>query len=102
MNKSGRDKTFHLFDSEKINSLKPGTVLINSSRGGVVDNFALLDRLGKYNDITAVLDVWENEPKISGELLEKVYLGTPHIAGYSLEGKVNGTKMIYDELMQIH
>lgn len=98
MNKSGGDKTFHLFDSENINSLKPGTVLINSSRGGVVDNSALLDRLGKYNDITAVLDVWENEPKISGELLEKVYLGTPHIAGYSLEGKVNGTKMIYDEL----
>lgn len=98
MNKSGIDKTLHLFDEEKINLLKPGTVLINSSRGGVVDNFALLDRLGKYNDITAVLDVWENEPKVNGDLLQRVYFGTPHIAGYSLEGKVNGTKMIYDAL----
>lgn len=96
--KEGLDKTFHLLDEQRINELKPGTILINTSRGGVVDNIALLKRLQNNNDITVVLDVWENEPIINSELLQKVYFGTPHIAGYSYEGKVNGTIMIYNSL----
>jgi erythronate-4-phosphate dehydrogenase len=87
-------------DEEKINNLKPGTILINSSRGPVVDNTALLKRLKDKNDITVVLDVWENEPSINQELLQKIYIGTQHIAGYSYEGKVNGTVMIYESLCE--
>lgn len=98
LNKEGIDKTVHLLDEVKINSLKQGAILINSSRGPVVDNSALLNRINKKNDITVVLDVWENEPKLNQELLEKVFIASPHIAGYSLEGKVNGTVMVYDQL----
>lgn len=98
MNKSGIDKTFHLLDQDKINLLKPGTIIINTSRGGVVDNTALLDRIETKNDIISILDVWEGEPLLNQNLLQKVFIGTPHIAGYSYEGKVNGTTMIYDEL----
>ncbi len=100
LNKSGIDKTFHLLDEEKINNLRPGTILINTSRGAVVDNIALLNRLKNKNNITVVLDVWENEPAINQELLQNVFLGTQHIAGYSYEGKVNGTVMIYESLCE--
>jgi erythronate-4-phosphate dehydrogenase len=89
LNKTGIDKTYHLLDEERINNLKPGTILINTSRGAVVDNIALLNRLKNKNDITVVLDVWENEPSINQELLQNVFLGTQHIAGYSYEGKEN-------------
>jgi erythronate-4-phosphate dehydrogenase len=100
LNKTGIDKTYHLLDEERINNLKPGTILINTSRGAVVDNIALLNRLKNKNDITVVLDVWENEPSINQELLQNVFLGTQHIAGYSYEGKVNGTVMIYESLCE--
>lgn len=70
--------------------------LLNSSRGAVVDNRALLKAIDGDRIPGAVLDVWENEPKISPELLDVVDLGTPHIAGYSFDGKASGTQMIYD------
>lgn len=95
--KEGIDKTFHLFDFEKINQLKDHTILINSSRGSVIDNRALEKVIDKKN-LTVILDVWENEPAINSSLLKKVFIGTPHIAGYSYEGKVNGTIMIYSAL----
>jgi erythronate-4-phosphate dehydrogenase len=69
-------------------------VLINTSRGSVVDEHALHESLNK-NIETAILDVWEHEPQIDRDLAKKV-LGTPHIAGYSFDGKVNGTQMMYD------
>ena len=97
LNKTGIDKTFHLLDEERLKNLKEGTILFNSSRGPVVDNLALIEIMDK-KDLTVVLDVWEGEPKINTELLKKVYAGSPHVAGYSYEGKVNGTKMIYDAL----
>lgn len=97
LNKTGIDKTFHLLDDEKLKNLKEGTILFNTSRGPVVDNSALLDLIVR-KDFTVVLDVWEGEPKINTKLLKKVYAGSPHVAGYSYEGKVNGTKMIYDAL----
>lgn len=98
LNMDGVDKTYHLLDEEKLKIVKPGTILINSSRGPVVDNNALLKRLKNENDIYTTLDVWENEPDFIPELLQNIIFGTPHIAGYSLEGKVNGTKMVYDAL----
>ncbi len=98
LNKGGEYNTVHLLDEERINSLKPSTVLINACRGAVVDNNALLHRLKEKNDIQVILDVWENEPDINEELLSLVDLGTAHIAGYSLEGKVNGTVAAYNAL----
>ena len=91
----GVDKTFHLAGDAFFSSLKDGCFFLNTSRGDVVDTGALkaamaADRLGGV-----VLDVWENEPDIDTELLRKVDLSTPHIAGYSFDGKVAGMIMIY-------
>jgi len=97
LNKEGTDKTFHLLDYERLNGLKDNCILLNSSRGSVVDNNAL-EKLIEKKNFTVILDVWENEPELNSVLLQKVYLGTPHIAGYSYEGKVNGTTMIYSAL----
>jgi erythronate-4-phosphate dehydrogenase len=97
LNKAGIDKTYHLLDYERLNQLKDNCILINSSRGSVINNEALEKFIEKKN-FTVILDVWENEPVLNPELLKKVYIGTPHIAGYSYEGKVNGTTMIYSAL----
>lgn len=93
---SGPDPTFHLFDLQRLSKLNEKTILINTSRGPVVDNAALKDRLAGGRLAGAVLDVWEGEPFIDLQLLEGVDLGTSHIAGYSLDGKVRGTQMIYE------
>ena len=97
LNLIGSDKTFHLLNKENINKVKDGAVLINSSRGAVINNNALFNLIDKKN-LKVVLDVWENEPNVSVGLLQKAIIATPHIAGYSLEGKVNGTRMIYNSL----
>jgi len=91
----GPDKTYHLVDGEFFSSLKDHCVFVNASRGGVVDSGALQKaiRSGRLKGI--VLDVWENEPNIDTELLGMVDIGTPHIAGYSLDGKIAGLMMIY-------
>ncbi len=91
----GGDKTFHLADEKFFKSLKAGCVFLNTSRGGVVDSSALKAAIGAGRLQAAVLDVWENEPNIDTELLEMVDIGTPHIAGYSLDGKIVGMIMIY-------
>lgn len=91
----GVDKTFHLADEKFFKSLRPGCIFINTSRGGVVDSGALKEtiRTGKLKAV--ILDVWEDEPNIDTELLQMVDIGTPHIAGYSLDGKIAGMIMIY-------
>lgn len=89
----GNDKTFHLINRKHLEQLKEGAIFINAARGEVVDNTALSDMLDEKM-ITAVLDVWESEPNIDRELVNKVLFSTPHVAGYSLEGKFNGTKMM--------
>ncbi len=92
----GDHPTFHLLDKDFLEQLRPGAILINTARGAVVDNHALDDLLDRRSELSVVLDVWEGEPDISVSLLEKVTLGTPHIAGYSLDGKLRGTEMIYN------
>ena len=92
---TGPFPTKHLFDAGALARLKPGTLLLNAGRGGVVDNDALRLELERGR-LLAVLDVWENEPAIDPALLALVTLGTPHIAGYSLEGRIRGTLMVYD------
>ena len=91
----GVDKTFHLADDIFFKSLKKGCIFLNASRGGVVDSEALKTVIQSGRLKAVVLDVWENEPTIDAELLEMVDIGTPHIAGYSLDGKISGLIMVY-------
>lgn len=95
----GEDKTHNLFDLEKLERLKDNSILINTSRGSIVTEKALIGLIDKKN-LSVISDVWENEPAINNELLNKAAIGTPHIAGYSLEGKVNGTIMVYEALAE--
>jgi len=96
----GVDKTYHLADEKFFKSLKERCVLVNASRGGVVDSEALKTAIRSGRLRAVVLDVWENEPNIDMELLEMVDIGTPHIAGYSLDGKIAGMIMIYKEVCE--
>ncbi|MCQ2182407.1 MAG: 4-phosphoerythronate dehydrogenase [Bacteroidales bacterium] len=91
LEREGVDATYHLFGEERLGRMTSDQILINSSRGPVVDNVALKRLLGTGRLKGAVLDVWENEPAIDRELLGLVDFGTPHIAGYSADGKANGT-----------
>jgi len=91
----GPDKTFHLADHKFFQSLKPGCAFLNASRGAVVDSDALKAAIRAKKLKAVVLDVWENEPNIDVELLQMVDIGTPHVAGYSLDGKIGGMIMIY-------
>lgn len=91
LTKSGEFATWHLMDKSRLAKMRPDQILINSSRGAVVDNAALLQVLDNKSIRAAVLDVWEGEPVLNRELLEKLEIGTPHIAGYSTDGKANGT-----------
>ena len=93
LTKSGQDATLHLFDSERLASMKPSQILINSSRGPVVDCKALKAALMKGGLKGAVRDVWEGEPDLDPELIDLLDITTPHIAGYSADGKANGTTM---------
>jgi len=92
----GADATYHMVDDAFLARLKPGATLINSARGAVVDSAALHRAVDSGRLGAAVLDVWENEPLIDMSLVPKVLIGTPHIAGHSFDGKVNGTKMVYE------
>lgn len=94
----GIDKTFHLADRDFLAQLNNQQFLINASRGEVVDNIALREALKAGNLAGAVLDVWENEPEIDLELLKLLDYATPHIAGYSTDGKANGTSMSVNAL----
>ncbi|WP_312633284.1 4-phosphoerythronate dehydrogenase PdxB [Pseudescherichia sp.] len=94
--KEGLYKTLHLADDALISALKPGAILINACRGAVVDNAALLTRLEAGQDLSVVMDVWEPEPDLNVELLKRVDIGTPHIAGYTLEGKARGTTQVFE------
>lgn len=93
--RNGQHPTFRLLNAARITALRPGTLLLNTARGGVVEENALLARLQARSDLDVILDTWENEPAINLELLRHTLLGTPHIAGYSLDGKVRGTEMVY-------
>lgn len=98
LTKNGPHPTFHMADAAFFSGLGRRPVIINTSRGGVVDNGALLDAL-IYNKVEdAVIDTWENEPCIDRRLLDRVWIATPHIAGYSADGKANADNMVIDGL----
>ena len=91
----GASPTRGLIDEAFIQSLKPGCALVNTSRGAVVDESALKARLAAKGDLAAVLDVWRGEPAIDGELAAMATIATPHIAGYSADGKLRATEQLY-------
>lgn len=90
--------THHMIGFEQLRRLRSGSILLNAGRGGAIDNLALLAHLQADADLRVVLDVWEHEPAVNLALLEMVAIGTPHIAGYSYEGKLNGSAMIHAAL----
>ena len=96
LTREGRDATYHMVDAAFLGEMKPGAVLINAARGPVVVEEDLKRAIKSGRLAAVVLDVWDNEPEVSTELLEMVDIGTPHIAGHSLDGKVAGTAMVYE------
>ena len=90
--RSGEDCTMHLAGERFFSQLRPNAVILNASRGEVIDN-ELLSRAIAEGRCSAYLDVWENEPQIDRELLSQVVAATPHVAGYSAQGKANATAM---------
>ncbi len=89
--RSGEDKTFHLADNTFFEKLQKKPIIINTSRGEVVETEAIKKALTEGQIETAVLDVWEHESRPDRQLLDLTSIATPHIAGYSVEGKANGT-----------
>ncbi|MGH8493376.1 MAG: DUF3410 domain-containing protein [Moraxellaceae bacterium] len=99
LQKEGAYATHHLLGATELMALAPGSIVINCSRGSVVDNTALHQHLLAHpGRLTAILDVWEGEPRVSAALLEQVHTASPHVAGYSQEGKWRGTAMLYEQL----
>jgi len=94
----GPDATYHIVNSDFLKRMGSQAILFNTSRGPVADSGALKSALLRGLIGGAVLDVWENEPYVDMELMDLASLATPHIAGYSLDGKINGTAMIYNQI----
>lgn len=97
LTEGGTDPTFHMANNAFFKRLKKGCVFLNTARGAVVDTDALLQAMDRGTVAHAVIDTWESEPRYRKDLLDRIDLGTPHIAGYSFEGKVMGTIMVYRE-----
>ena len=100
LTKDGEYPTYHMADAAFFASLRKKPLIINSSRGPVVDNEALLHALESGQVSNAVIDTWEGEPKMNLKLLEKAIIATPHIAGYSADGKANATRMSLQAIAQ--
>ena len=98
--RGGADRTFHLLDSDRLGRLRENVLLINTARGPVIDNAALRLWLETAPGRGAVLDVWEGEPHIDPALARRAWLATPHIAGYSQDGKLEGTRMMHEAVCQ--
>ena len=100
LTREGQYATWHLADDDFFHRLSRVPYIINTSRGEVVDNKALLSAMEERRVRDAIIDVWEDEPHPDSVLLEKVFIGTPHIAGYSADGKVNADNMVIDAICQ--
>lgn len=100
LTRDGMDATHHLWNMSRVGMMKKGSLLLNTARGAVVDTFALHGALLHGHLAAAVLDVWEREPAIDAGLMGRVLIGTPHIAGYSLDGKINAARMMFESLVR--
>ena len=99
LTRDGDYPTYRMFDQAFFAALKAGAVFINTARGEAVDEATLLMRLAQ-TPLHLVLDVWQNEPHINPQLVRKTLISTPHIAGYSYDGKLRGTDMVYQAVCQ--
>jgi len=93
LTKDVKNPTYNLFSKKNIDSMKNGTLFVHTSRGAVVNEGFLLERLIK-REIIAAIDVWENEPIVNTDLVKYCFMATPHIAGYSFDGKLKGALML--------
>ena len=94
---AGNYPTRHMVNSKFLDHIPSNSILINTSRGGIIDEKTIQVYLEGNKDFNVVLDVWEHEPGINLELLTRAAIGTPHIAGYSLDAKIRATEMLYTE-----
>lgn len=97
LTKSGEFKTEGLLGEDFFAKMKPNALLIQASRGAVCDENSLLQYLSNNYNSRSAVDVWENEPSINFDLAKRCFFRTPHIAGHSFDGKINGTKIIYEK-----
>ena len=100
LTRDGRDRTWHLFDAASFARMRPGAIFIDAARGEVLATDALLAALDARRVAHAVIDTWEGEPAYRPDLLARAEIATPHIAGHSYEGKVNGTLQVYARACQ--
>lgn len=100
LTKGGKYPTFHLADKNFFNELKKQPVIINSARGAIIDTEAIKEALKGGKISGAVIDCWEKEPTIDLEYMKMVDIATPHIAGYSADGKANATRMSLQSLVK--
>lgn len=100
LTRTGDDPTFHLFDGKRLARMKRGSILMNTSRGPVVESQALSSALASGHLGGSTLDVWEGEPDVAPGLISQVMIATPHIAGYSFDGKVNAARMMFEAIAQ--
>ncbi|OAV69466.1 Erythronate-4-phosphate dehydrogenase [Bacteroidales bacterium Barb6XT] len=102
LTKEGKHATWHLANESFLRKLKRKPWVINSCRGAVCDTKVLLDGRGTGQISALIMDCWENEPHISRELLQMVAVATPHIAGFSADGKANATRMCLEEISRFY
>lgn len=102
LTRDGAYPTWHMLAADQIAALHGEQILINASRGDVWDNQALLQRQQSDSPLRLVMDVWEHEPALLAPLIAHTELATPHIAGYSLEGKMRGSYMLYEAWSALH
>lgn len=100
--KEGKYKTYHLANEDFFSSLKRKPLIINSARGGIIDTRAIKEAIKNGKISGAVIDCWENEPQIDIEYMHMVDIATPHIAGYSADGKANATRMSLEWLANFY
>jgi erythronate-4-phosphate dehydrogenase len=100
LTEQGSYPTYHMLDEHRLKKINPSAIIVNAGRGEVIDNKALLAHLQHCPQQRVILDVWENEPKPSPQLLQRVFIGTPHIAGYSVEAKLASTKAVAAALIK--
>ncbi|WP_394223276.1 4-phosphoerythronate dehydrogenase [Alteromonas gracilis] len=99
--KGGDYPTYQMIDSTFLDALSSSQLLVNACRGEVIDEKALFNLLERKHAPTVVLDVFDNEPFIDTTMFDYAWFVTPHIAGHSIEGKVRGTQMIYEQICDV-
>ena len=101
LTRGGAHPTFHLIDKDSLSFLNPGAIFINAARGEVVDTEALVGAIEEGRIRRAIIDTWEGEPEIDRRLLSLADTATPHIAGYSVEGKQRATRMALEAVADV-